>query len=147
MLWSSVVGQLVYLFRSALPGLVVGTSSTAIPFLGSAAAAMVASLDPATAATALAPTVFLFLAVAGLLNGAIMYLCGIFNLGRFLHFFPLPVTKGFFAAIGVRFAPFLARPFVHAFALIAPLPSDLPHFICISHISHLPFLPCLAVAA
>jgi MFS superfamily sulfate permease-like transporter len=128
MLWSSVVGQLVYLFRSALPGLVVGTSSTAIPFLGSAAAAMVASLDPATAATALAPTVFLFLAVAGLLNGAIMYLCGVFNLGRFLHFFPLPVTKGFFAAIGVRFVPFLARPSVrrrvcsHTHRTFAPLP-------------------------
>lgn len=103
MLWSGVVAQLVYACRSALPGLVVGTSSTATPFLATAATALVSRLEPAVAATALAPTVLVFLAVAGFLNGVVIYVCGVFNLGRFLHFFPLNVTKGFFAAVGVRF--------------------------------------------
>jgi MFS superfamily sulfate permease-like transporter len=71
--------------------MITGTSSTATPFIASAAAVMTTTTE----------SVFAFMLLTGLMSGLVTYLCGVFNLSRFLHFFPLPVTKGFFAAIGV----------------------------------------------
>lgn len=99
MLLHGISAALRYLWYPSVPGSLGGFSSTATPLLAGLAVKLFAS--PTLDATEKSSTLFMAFLLAGLSTGSALWCVGHFHLGRFLQFFPFPVIRGFFGAVGV----------------------------------------------
>lgn len=97
---SAGVMAIVFAFGSSMPFAIAGPDSKIVAVLATLAAVVAADVRRRGHVPDVAATVMFVLVAGTLLTGLLLYLFGLFQMGRWIRFVPYPVVAGFMAASG-----------------------------------------------
>ncbi len=97
---SAGVMAIVFALGSSMPFAIAGPDSKIVAVLATLAAVVAADVTRRGHASDVAATVMFVLVAGTLLTGLLLYLFGLFQMGRWIRFVPYPVVAGFMAASG-----------------------------------------------